>query len=154
MNLNINGTSRTLETDPERTLLSVLRNDLHLTGTKYGCGEGNCGACTVLIDGESVRACVTPVGTVAEREIITIEGLADGDQLHPVQEAFIEHTAFQCGYCTPGFIIETAALLSRNPHPTGDQTRAALSGHICRCGAYSRIIDAAESAAQRIDDNA
>ena len=150
MNLNINGASETLETDPERTLLSVLRNDLHLTGTKYGCGEGNCGACTVLIDGESVRACVTPVGTVAEREIVTIEGLADGDRLHPVQEAFIEHTAFQCGYCTPGFIIETAALLGRNPHPTADQTRAALSGHICRCGAYSRIIDAAESAAERL----
>ena len=149
MNLNINGVSQALETDPERTLLSVLRNDLHLTGTKYGCGEGNCGACAVLIDGESVRACVTPVGTVAEREIITIEGLADGDQLHPVQEAFIEHTAFQCGYCTPGFIIETAALLGRNPNPTADQTRAALSGHICRCGAYTRIIDAAESAAER-----
>ncbi len=154
MNLNINGAFLALETDPERTLLSVLRNDFQLTGTKYGCGEGNCGACTVLIDGESVRACVTPVGTVAEREIVTIEGLADGDRLHPVQEAFIEHTAFQCGYCTPGFIIETAALLSRNPNPTADQTRAALSGHICRCGAYTRIIDAAESAAERTGETA
>jgi aerobic-type carbon monoxide dehydrogenase small subunit (CoxS/CutS family) len=131
-------------------LLGVLRDDLGLTGTKYGCGEGGCGACTVLLDGDTARACVTPVVSAAGREVTTIEGLATGDTLHPVQDAFIEHTAFQCAYCTPGFIMSTVALLSRNPRPDEGQVRSALSGHICRCGAYVRIIKAALAAADRL----
>lgn len=150
MQLVVNGKSRVLEVDAERTLLSVLRHDLGLTGTKYGCGEGNCGACTVLLDGEATRACITPVAAAAGRDVTTIEGLADGDELHPVQAAFVEHTAFQCAYCTPGFIMGAVSLLSRNPDPDEGQVRAALSGHICRCGAYVRILRAVESAAEML----
>ena len=135
MDLRVNGQTHRIDGDTERTLLSVLRNDLELTGTKYGCGEGNCGACTVLADGEPERSCITPLAAAVGREITTIEGLADGDELHPVQAAFLDHTAFQCGYCTPGFIISTAALLTRNPHPDDAEIRTALNGHICRCGA-------------------
>ena len=112
MDLRVNGQTHRIDGDTERTLLSVLRNDLGLTGTKYGCGEGNCGACTVLADGEPERSCITPLAAAVGREITTIEGLADGDELHPVQTAFLDHTAFQCGYCTPGFIISTAALVA------------------------------------------
>ena len=126
--------------------MSVLRHELGLTGTKYGCGEGNCGACTVLIDGEATRSCITPVTSASGRDITTIEGLANGDELHPVQEAFVEHTAFQCAYCTSGFIMSSTALLDRNPSPSDEQIRSALSGHICRCGAYVRILKAVKSA--------
>ena len=147
MDLRVNGQTHRIDGDTERTLLSVLRNDLGLTGTKYGCGEGNCGACTVLADGEPERSCITPLAAAVGREITTIEGLADGDELHPVQAAFLDHTAFQCGYCTPGFIISTAALLTRNPHPDDAEIRTALNGHICRCGAYIRILRAAKAAA-------
>ena len=153
MELVVNGESHVLEADAERTLLSVLRHDLGLTGTKYGCGEGNCGACTVLLDGEATRACITPVAAAAGRAVTTIEGLADGDELHPVQAAFVEHTAFQCAYCTPGFIMGTVGLLSRNPHPNDSEIRAALSGHICRCGAYMRILRAVESAAEMLQES-
>ena len=146
MHLLVNDESLEVTVDAERTLLSVLRHELGLTGTKYGCGEGNCGACTVLIDGEATRSCITPVTSAAGRAVTTIEGLAKGDELHPVQEAFVEHTAFQCAYCTPGFIMTTVALLDRNPNPDEAQIRAALSGHICRCGAYVRIIRAVKSA--------
>jgi aerobic-type carbon monoxide dehydrogenase small subunit (CoxS/CutS family) len=146
MKLHVNGTTHDLPVDSERTLLSVLRHELDLTGAKYGCGEGNCGACSVLIDGEAVRSCVTPVSSAAGRQITTIEGLAEGDQLHPVQEAFAEHSAFQCGYCTPGFIISAAALLGRNPAPTDEETRSALNGNMCRCGAYVRILRAVQTA--------
>ncbi|MCH7792888.1 MAG: (2Fe-2S)-binding protein [Chloroflexi bacterium] len=148
MRLTVNDESHEVTVDAERTLLSVLRHELGLTGTKYGCGEGNCGACTVLIDGEATRSCITPVTSASGREVRTIEGLANGDELHPVQEAFVEHTAFQCAYCTPGFIMSSVALLDRNPAPDEDQIRAALSGHICRCGAYVRIIRAVKSAAE------
>ena len=127
---------------PGRNLLSYLRFDLGLTGAKYGCGEGVCGACTVLVDGKTVRSCQTTVGSVAGGTIITIEGLAPEGQLHPVQEAFIAETAFQCGYCTPGFIMTAAALLQREAHPTHAQVREALAWHICRCGTYQRIEDA------------
>jgi aerobic-type carbon monoxide dehydrogenase small subunit (CoxS/CutS family) len=147
MHLKVNDESHEVTVDTERTLLSVLRHELELTGTKYGCGEGNCGACTVLIDGEATRSCITPVTSASGRDITTIEGLADGDTLHPVQEAFVEHTAFQCAYCTSGFIMSSAALLDRNPAPDDDQIRSALSGHICRCGAYVRILAAVKSAA-------
>jgi len=150
MRLQVNGDSYEVAVEGDRMLLGVLRDDLGLTGTKYGCGEGGCGACTVLLDGETARSCVTPAASAAGREITTIEGLATGDMLHPVQDAFIEHTAFQCAYCTPGFILSTVALHARNPSPDENQVRSALSGHICRCGTYVRIIKAALSAAERI----
>jgi aerobic-type carbon monoxide dehydrogenase small subunit (CoxS/CutS family) len=146
MHLKVNDESLEVTVDAERTLLSVLRHELGLMGTKYGCGEGNCGACTVLIDGEATRSCITPVTSAGGREITTIEGLANGDELHPVQEAFVEHTAFQCAYCTSGFIMSSAALLNRNPSPSDAQIQSALSGHICRCGAYVRILKAVKSA--------
>ena len=149
MHLLVNGESYKVAVDAERTLLGVLRHELELTGTKYGCGEGTCGACTVLLDGEAIRSCITPVVSAAGREVTTIEGLADGDTLHPVQDAFIEHRALQCGFCTPGFIMSAAMFLSRNPRPDESQIRSALSGHICRCGAYGRILRAVKTAAER-----
>ena len=150
MQLLVNGESYEVDGDGETTLLAVLRHDLGLTGTKYGCGEGDCGACTVLLDGEARNSCVTPVESAAGRSVTTIEGLANGNDLHPVQEAFIEHTAFQCAYCTPGFIMSLVALLSRNPQPEDRQIRAALTGNICRCGTYVRILRAAKAAAERL----
>ena len=149
MQLKVNDESHEIAVDAERTLLSVLRHELKLTGTKYGCGEGNCGACTVLIDGEASRSCITPVTSASGRDITTVEGLADGDHLHPLQEAFIEQTAFQCAYCTSGFVMSSAALLTRNPNPDDEQIKAALSGHICRCGAYLRILKAVKSMSDR-----
>ena len=151
MELFVNGTQHSLIVDHERSLLDVLRNDLELTGTKYGCGEGNCGACTVLIDGESAQSCLTSVSAAAERQVTTIEGLADGERLHPVQQAFMEHSAFQCGYCTSGFIVSAVGLLNRNPHPDDREIRSGLNGNICRCGAYSRILQAVRSASTRAD---
>ena len=152
MQLLVNGESYEVDVGGETTLLAVLRHDLGLTGTKYGCGEGDCGACTVLLDGEARNSCVTPVESAAGREVTTIEGLANGNDLHPIQEAFIEHTAFQCAYCTPGFIMSLVALLSRNPQPEERQIRAALTGNICRCGTYVRILRAAKAAAERMAD--
>ena len=152
MQLLVNGESYEVDVGGETTLLAVLRHDLGLTGTKYGCGEGDCGACTVLLDGEARNSCVTPVESAAGRAVTTIEGLANGNALHPVQEAFIEHTAFQCAYCTPGFIMSLVALLSRNPQPEERQIRAALTGNICRCGTYVRILRAAKAAAERMAD--
>jgi aerobic-type carbon monoxide dehydrogenase small subunit (CoxS/CutS family) len=148
MFLNVNGQTHEVHGDAERDLLGVLRYDLGLTGAKFGCGEGNCGACTVLIDGEATRSCITPVVAAAGRRITTIEGLSEDGHLHPVQAAFVEHTAFQCAYCTSGFIMSSVALLSREPNPDEAQIRSALSGHICRCGAYLRILRAVASAAQ------
>ena len=150
MQLLVNGESYEVDVDGETMLLGVLRHDLGLTGTKYGCGDGDCGACTVLIDGEARNSCITPVDSAAGREITTIEGLAEGDDLHPVQEAFIEHTAFQCAFCTPGFIMSVVALFNRNPQPDDRQIRAALTGNICRCGTYVRILQAAKAAAERL----
>jgi nicotinate dehydrogenase subunit A len=149
MELTVNGTRRRVAVDPERPLLWVLRNELDLTGAKYGCGEGQCGACTVLIDGVAHRSCMTPVGSVAGKEITTIEGLAQGDRLHPVQEAFIECDAMQCGYCTPGMILASVALLRKNARPSDAQIKDALEGNICRCGTYSRIVSAVGKAARR-----
>jgi aerobic-type carbon monoxide dehydrogenase small subunit (CoxS/CutS family) len=145
--LRINGASAGVDADPERTLLSVLRDDLDLTGTKYGCGEGQCGACTVLIDGSPARACLTPVSAVGSKEITTIEGLATNGPLHPVQEAFLAEGAMQCAYCTSGMIVAGVALLRRNPHPSRAETTAAMDGHICRCGTYPRILAALARAA-------
>ena len=150
MQLLVNGKSYEVDVDEETTLLSVIRHDLGLTGTKYGCGGGDCGACTLLVDGEAKQSCLMPVDSAVGLEVTTIEGLADGDTLHPVQKAFVEHTAFQCAYCTPGFIMSTVALLSRNPNPNDRQIRAALTGNICRCGAYVRILQAAKAAAAKL----
>jgi aerobic-type carbon monoxide dehydrogenase small subunit (CoxS/CutS family) len=147
--LRVNGVDRPIALDRDRSLLYVLREELGLTGTKYGCGEGECGACKVLLDGVAVRSCITPVGEAVGRSITTIEGLASGDRLHPVQEAFLEAGAFQCGFCTPGMIIAAASLLARTPRPTEAEVRAAMDGNLCRCGGYLRILGAIERAARR-----
>ena len=146
MNILINNLIHEIKVSPEQSLLDVLREEVKLTGTKYGCGEGNCGACTVLIDGEPIRSCITTVGSVIGREITTVEGLAVDGQLNPVQHAFVENSAFQCGYCTPDFVISATALLSKNSTPEVDEIKNALSGHICRCGAYVRIVKAVQQA--------
>ena len=142
----VNGEERDAP-DLQRNLLSYLRFDLGLTGSKYGCGEGLCGACTVLVDGQPMRACLTTVGAVAGGNITTIEGLARDGALHPVQQAFVDETAFQCGYCTPGFIMTAVGLLEREPCPNAGQVREALADNICRCGAYQRIELAVQRAA-------
>jgi len=148
LELQINGVSRRLDVDPERSLLSVLRDDLDLTGAKYGCGEGQCGACTVLVDDRPTRSCLTKVASVAGRPLITIEGLERSGQLHPVQKAFAEADAMQCGYCTPGMIMESVALLRRKADPAAPEIAHALEGHICRCGTYDRIVRAVRRAAE------
>ena len=148
LKLKINGSLRTVETDPERPLLDVLREDLHLTGTKYGCGEGQCRACTVLVDGQPVTSCRLPVSKAANKEIVTIEGLAKGDLLHPVQEAFLQEGAMQCGYCVPGMILTASALLSKHPNPTEDQITEWMNGNLCRCCGYPKIIAAVRRAAE------
>ena len=147
--LHVNGTRHRLNADPDRTLLSVLRDDLDLTGTKYGCGEGQCGACTVLIDGLPAHSCRIKVGAAAGRQITTIEGLETNGKLHPLQEAFLEVGAMQCGYCTPGMIVAGAGLLKKNPNPTPDEIVKHMQGNICRCGTYPRIVDAIQRAAKR-----
>ncbi|MFL6350289.1 MAG: (2Fe-2S)-binding protein [Bryobacteraceae bacterium] len=150
MDLIVNGERVRTSVDPERSLLFVLRNDLDLTGAKYGCGEGQCGACTVLIDGVPHRSCITPAVSVAGKEITTVEGIADGDRLHPVQESFIQCDAMQCGYCTPGMIVSSVALLRKNVAPSQSQIKQALEGNICRCGTYNKIISALEMASHRM----
>ena len=146
--LDVNGTPRRLDAPADEPLLSALRDRLDLTGTKYGCGEGQCGACTVLVDGAAVRSCQTTVAEAAGKKIITIEGLEQNGRLHPVQAAFLEVEAFQCGYCTPGMIVSAAALLRSNPSPTTDDIVGAMSGNVCRCGTYPRILDAVRRAAK------
>jgi aerobic-type carbon monoxide dehydrogenase small subunit (CoxS/CutS family) len=148
--LTVNGARRSVEAPPDESLLSVLRNRLELTGTKYGCGEGQCGACTVLLDGRSARSCRTQVSEAAGKKITTIEGLANNGRLHPVQAAFLEAEAFQCGYCTPGMIVATVGLLERNPDPSEEDIVGQLTGNICRCGTYSRILTAVRQAAVRM----
>jgi aerobic-type carbon monoxide dehydrogenase small subunit (CoxS/CutS family) len=140
--LLINGNERKVEAAPDESLLSILRNRLGLTGTKYGCGEGQCGACTVLVDGRAVRSCRRPVSSVAGSKILTIEGLGQNGNLHPLQQAFLEEEAFQCGYCTPGMIMSAHALLNTNPHPTDEEIVQQMNGNICRCGTYPRIMAA------------
>jgi aerobic-type carbon monoxide dehydrogenase small subunit (CoxS/CutS family) len=143
----VNGTARSVTTDPERRLLDVLREDLQLTGTKYGCGEGQCGACTVHVDGEPARSCLLPLSAVSGKSVTTIEGLAGGEALHPVQEAFLEECALQCGYCTGGMILAAAALLRTKPQPTDEEIVAGLNGHLCRCNGYVKIVNAVRRAA-------
>jgi aerobic-type carbon monoxide dehydrogenase small subunit (CoxS/CutS family) len=147
--LHVNGAARACEAAAERSLLSVLRDDLALTGTKYGCGEGQCGACTVLLDGVPVRSCLTPVGAVGPQKITTVEGLERDGKLHPLQEALLEVGAFQCAYCASGMIMSGVALLAKNPHPTEPEIVRFMDGNVCRCGTYGRIVDAIQRAAQR-----
>ena len=146
MELVVNQKHFRLAVHPERRLLWVLRDDLGLTGSKYGCGEGQCGACTVLIDGAPVRSCLTRAASVEGKSITTIEGLAGNGHLHPVQEAFIQADAMQCGYCTPGMIMSSAGLLRKNPHPSDAEVRRAMEGNVCRCGTYPRIVAAVKIA--------
>ena len=146
--LHVNGTKIRIDADADRSLLSILRDDLDLTGSKYGCGEGQCGACTVLIDGQATRSCITKVGLAAAKKIITIEGIEKNGRLHPLQEAFLEADALQCGYCTPGMIMSSVALLSKNPNPGEQEIVRFMEGNVCRCGTYPRIVTAIRKAAQ------
>jgi aerobic-type carbon monoxide dehydrogenase small subunit (CoxS/CutS family) len=146
--LTVNGERRSVQATPHSTLLAVLRDELDLTGTKYGCGEGQCGACTVLLDGQPTFACITPVMVAMGRNVETIEGVAQGDQLHPLQQAFVDETAMQCGYCTPGMVMSALALLRRNPDPSEAEIVQHMNGNICRCGSYPRIVRAVRRAAE------
>jgi isoquinoline 1-oxidoreductase subunit alpha len=145
--LHVNGTARHIDAAPERSLLSVLTDDLELTGSKYGCGEGQCGACTVLIDGTPTHACLTQVGKVGSKKITTIEGLEQNGRLHPLQEAFLQIGAMQCAYCTAGMIMSGVALLRRTSKPSREEIVRAMEGNVCRCGTYPRIIAAIQRAA-------
>jgi aerobic-type carbon monoxide dehydrogenase small subunit (CoxS/CutS family) len=148
--LQINGAKRTVNVDAAQSLLEVLRDELGLTGAKYGCGEGQCGACTVMLDGRAIRSCTTAVGTAAGKRVTTIEGLAKDGRLHPVQQAFIDATAMQCGYCTAGMIMSAVALLDANPRPSDQDIARGMEGNICRCCTYSRIVTAVSAAAKAI----
>ncbi len=150
--LRINGSHVDVDAEEARFLLKVLRDDLGLTGAKYGCGEGRCGACTVLVDGAPVRSCVTALRTVAASEITTIEGLEKEGELHPVQQAFLDSGAMQCGYCTCGMIMAGVGLLSKNPDPTREEVVEHMNGNICRCGTYPRIIAALSNAAKALKE--
>lgn len=151
--LNVNGSLRTIEADERVSLLSILRDQLDLTGTKYGCGEGVCGACTVLIDGQWRRSCITPVGAVGEKKITTIEGLGEGGRLHPLQQAFLDEAAMQCAYCTSGMIMTAAALLKKKPNPSEAEIVEFMEGNVCRCGTYPRIVAAIAKVAKTLSDS-
>ena len=147
LELSVNGDRREVDVPPNATLLSVLRDDLNLTGTRYGCGRGQCGACYVIADGRAVASCLLTADQAARMEITTVEGLASGASLHPVQQAFVDEDAMQCGYCTSGMVISAAALLGRDPNPDETSIRDALAGNLCRCGVYGRAIRAVQKAA-------
>jgi isoquinoline 1-oxidoreductase subunit alpha len=147
LELQVNGTRRRVEVDGERSLLSVLRDELDLTGAKYGCGEGQCGACTVLVDGRAVRSCLTQAASVEGKQVTTVEGLERNGDLHPLQEAFLAVDAMQCGYCTAGMIMSGVGLLKKTPNPTDAEILRAMEGNICRCGTYPRIVAAIRQAA-------
>jgi nicotinate dehydrogenase subunit A len=144
--LRVNGKNRAVDTDPDVPLLYVLRNDLQLNGPKFGCGLAQCGACTVIMDGNAIRSCVTPVKAAHNRSVTTLEGLGSTKKLHPIQKAFIDEQAAQCGYCINGMIMNTKALLDKNPKPTDDQIKQALAGNLCRCGTHVRILRAVKRA--------
>jgi aerobic-type carbon monoxide dehydrogenase small subunit (CoxS/CutS family) len=146
--LNVNGMSRSVSVDSQESLLFVLRDQLGLTGSKYGCGEGQCGACTVLIDGTARRSCITRVGTVGDKRITTIEGLATGERLHPLQQAFLDEAAMQCAYCTSGMIMSAASLLNQNANPSESDILDFMEGNVCRCGTHPRIVAAIQKAAK------
>ncbi len=148
LTMTLNGEEVTIEVGPDALLVDVLRDQLELTGTKEACGEGECGACTVLLDGEPVTSCLVPALKAQGREVMTVEGLASSEELHPLQKAFIEHGAVQCGYCTPGMLMSAKALLDRNPHPTEGEIRQAISGNLCRCTGYVKIVEAIEAASE------
>jgi aerobic-type carbon monoxide dehydrogenase small subunit (CoxS/CutS family) len=150
--LQVNGKSYAIDADAGGSLLGVLREQLDLTGSKYGCGEGQCGACTVLIDGNPRRSCITPVGAVAQKEILTIEGLEKDGRLHPAQQAFLDEGAMQCAYCTSGMIMTTVALLKENPSPSEGQIVEFMDGNVCRCGTYPRIVAAVRKAAKTMKE--
>jgi len=144
----VNGEVHKLSVEPRKTLLEILREDLDLTGTKKGCDNGECGACTVLLDGQPVNSCVVLAVEADGKQVVTIEGLAEGSRLHPLQEAFIRHGAVQCGYCSPGMILTLKAFLDENPLPTEEEVKKAIAGNLCRCGAYNKIVEAALSVTQ------
>jgi carbon-monoxide dehydrogenase small subunit len=148
MTLNVNKEIYEVVAYPNRTLLEVLRDDLHLTGTKESCGQGVCGSCTVLVNGTPVRSCLTLAMAMQGKEITTIEGLSEGEKLHPIQEAFVNHHAIQCGFCSPGMILTAYALLRENPRPTEAEIRRAISGNVCRCTGYAKIVEAIKSIAE------
>ncbi|MEM4724794.1 MAG: (2Fe-2S)-binding protein [Candidatus Hadarchaeum sp.] len=148
--LNVNGKDYEVEVKPHWTLLQVIRDQLGLTGTKYGCGTGECGACTVLIDGKPMTSCLVLAASAEGRKIVTIEGISSDGKLHPIQEAFIEEGAIQCGYCTPGMILTAKALLEKNPHPTEEEVRRAIDGNLCRCTGYVKIVKAILKASKRM----
>jgi isoquinoline 1-oxidoreductase subunit alpha len=148
LDLLVNGARHEVDVDASESLLAVLRDDLDLTGTKYGCGEGQCGACTVLIDGQPTRSCLTNASAVAGKDVTTIEGIAEAGRLHAVQRAFVETDAMQCGYCTSGMIVEGVALLRRQPDPSDEEIALAMEGHVCRCCTYPRIANALREAAR------
>lgn len=150
LTLTVNGKAQRIESDPSTPLLVALRDELGLTGAKYGCGEGQCGACTVLLDGRAVRSCTIPVRMAAGKSVTTIEGLSSGDNLHPVQQAFLEKDALQCGYCTPGMILSAVALLKTTPNPAEPVIKRGMQGNICRCGTYPRIVAAVRLASTRM----
>lgn len=150
LSISINGQARTLDVQPETTLLQLLRDDLGLTGTKHGCDGGECGACTVLVDRRPVNSCLVLALSVRERDITTIEGLAPGSRLHPLQQAFVEHGALQCGFCGPGLILSAKAFLEETPTPTRDEVKRALAGNLCRCTGYAGVVDAVMDAAARM----
>ena len=146
----VNGERHAIDAEGDTPLLWVLRDILGLTGTKYGCGKRHCGACTVLVDGRAIRSCRYPMRKVAGKEVVTIEGLARGRALHPLQQAFVEHDALQCGFCTPGMIMNAVALLQRNTHPSREQILRGMSRNLCRCGSHTRVVRAIESAARQM----
>jgi len=147
ISFTLNGKAARVTVDGDRMLLWILRSDLGLTGTKFGCGEGLCGACTVLVDNQAVRSCSTPVKDVAGKQVVTIEGLGGEGHLHPIQDAFAKHHAFQCGYCTPGMILTAYSLLAQKAHPTREDIVRHMDDNLCRCGAHTRVLDAIEEAA-------
>jgi xanthine dehydrogenase E subunit len=146
----VNGTSYEMDVKPWETLVDVLRNDLGLTGTKEGCGLGECGACTIIMDGKAVNSCLVLAAEADGKQITTIEGLADGDELHPIQEAFVECGGLQCGFCTPGMIMSTKALLDENPNPSEEEIRRGIAGNVCRCTGYSKIIESIKAAVENV----
>ena len=145
----VNGNQVSVKINPFARLLDVLREDLHLTGTKEGCGVGECGACTVIVDGETVNTCLTLAASMEGKCITTIEGIAANDELHPIQQAFIDHAALQCGFCTPGLVLSAKALLDKYPHPSKEEIKVAISGNLCRCTGYQQVVEAIEDVAKR-----
>jgi carbon-monoxide dehydrogenase small subunit len=152
LNLTVNGKPYQLSVLPWRTLLEVIREDLGLTGTKEGCGLGECGACTVLMDGKAVNSCLVLASEAEGKQITTIEGLAQGDKLHPIQQAFVDHGGLQCGFCTPGMIMAAKALLDKNPTPTEEEVKRGIAGNLCRCTGYAKIIESIKAAAKNMEE--